>query len=451
MGYNGAMFRVVFLTILLIVPTLANAQFLSPEERAKLEAEYSQLQREIAEWQKVLDETKVKKNSLQGDVTALNAQIKQAEAQIRQKNLEISRLGSQIKAKTARISELSARVAQDLEALATMLRTRAEMDRQPLVVLIFGSTDLSEFFVEADRLATLEKGLQEKVQELKSVKSITEEERLILSKKKDEVLDAKYVVETKKQQVAKNEAEKSKLLSITKSQEQEYQKVLAERQRRAEQIRNALFNLRDSAGIPFGTALDYATLASQKTGVRTALILAILSQESDLGKNVGSCYVTDLTSGTGVGKNTGRVFPNTMKSPRDTVPFERIIKSLGLAWATAPVSCPVGGGGYGGAMGPSQFIPSTWELFAPRLRSALSVFEPNPWDAKHAIMATAVYLSDLRADGQTYSAERNAACRYYSGRACDSRTPINYTYGNAVMQKAEKFQNDIDFLKENAN
>ena len=141
-----------------------------------------------------------------------------------------------------------------------------------------------------------------------------------------------------------------------------------------------------------------------------------------------------------------------MKAPRDTEPFEEITRAVGLNWATTPVSCPLGkiysaSRGYGGAMGPSQFIPSTWQIFVPRLITALGVSQPNPWNPKHAIVATALYLKDLGAAAGTYSAERNAACRYYSGRACDTRSPTNYTYGNAVIAKAEQFQENIDFLK----
>ena len=80
-------------------------------------------------------------------------------------------------------------------------------------------------------------------------------------------------------------------------------------------------------------------------------------------------------------------------------------------------------------------------------REKLDVPFANPWDAKHAIMATALYMQDLGAAGGTYTAERNAACRYYSGRACDSKKPTNYTYGDSVIKKAESFQTNIDFLK----
>jgi hypothetical protein len=136
-----------------------------------------------------------------------------------------------------------------------------------------------------------------------------------------------------------------------------------------------------------------------------------------------------------------------MKAPRDTVPFERITKALGKDWSTTPVSCPQPGG-YGGAMGPTQFIPSTWELFEARIKSTLGVEATNPWNAGHAIMATGIYLQDVGAALQTYTAERNAACRYYSGRACPGTGGAVDAYGTSVVNKAAKFQQDIDFLKD---
>jgi len=56
-------------------------------------------------------------------------------------------------------------------------------------------------------------------------------------------------------------------------------------------IQSRLFSFAGGAtkAIPFAEAYQYADLASTKTGVRTAFILAILTQESNLGKNVGTC------------------------------------------------------------------------------------------------------------------------------------------------------------------
>ncbi|MES2014228.1 MAG: lytic murein transglycosylase [Patescibacteria group bacterium] len=429
-----------------LIPHYAHAEFFSSDDRARLEAQYQEIQKEIAQWQSILDDTQLKKNSLQGDVTMLNAQIKKAEAEIKQRGITISNLTAEINARSAKIKSLDERVVRGQDSLAALLRTVREADNASLPEIILSSKSVSDFFADYDSLIVVERKLAQLFDDIRGAKTKAETERQTLAKQQNQELDAKYVVEAKKKEVAKSESEKNALLAITKNQEATYQKVLAERQQQAAKIRAALFPLRDTNGIAFGTALEYAATASQKTGVRPAFILAILSQESDLGKNVGSCFISNLQTGDGVGKNSGTAFKGVMKAPRDTDPFQKITSALGLPWSTTPVSCPVGGG-YGGAMGPSQFIPSTWILYQTRLAKALGVATPNPWDAKDAIMATALYMADLGADAGTYTSERNAACKYYSGRSCDSKKPANSFYGDAVVAKAEAFQSNIDFLK----
>src|SRR5688572_3654194 len=58
----------------------AGAQELTPSERAELERQYAELQKEIAAQQEIIRQTQAKKNTLQGDVTLLNAQIRAAQA-----------------------------------------------------------------------------------------------------------------------------------------------------------------------------------------------------------------------------------------------------------------------------------------------------------------------------------------------------------------------------------
>ncbi len=428
---------------------------LTEEEKGRLRTEYDAIQQEIVQWQKVLDDTRSKKSSLQGDVTALNAQIAKATAEIKQRNNTISRLAGEINDKTTRISKLQESINRGQESLAKLMRQKHEAETRSLVILALTSENLSEFFSDASDIDSINQELQAKFAQLRSDKNATEVEKKELDEKKNQEQDAKYEVEVKKTVVTQTKNEKNTLLKETTQQEKTYAQVLAERQQRAETIRSALFDLRDTSGISFGTALEYATAAGAKTGVRPAFILAILSQESDLGKNIGSCYVSNIDTGDGVGKNTGSAYEKVMKAPRDTAPFQQITSALGLSWSTTPVSCPLAktytsSRGYGGAMGPSQFIPSTWQTFSPRIASARGIINPNPWDPKDAIMATAIYLGDLGAGAQTYTSERNAACKYYSGRSCDSRTPTNYTYGNQVVAKAETFQQNITFLTDTA-
>ncbi|MCD8495024.1 MAG: lytic murein transglycosylase [Candidatus Pacebacteria bacterium] len=214
-------------------------------------------------------------------------------------------------------------------------------------------------------------------------------------------------------------------------------------------------------GIPFGDAVVFATEAQQKTGVRAALILAVLQQESAMGRNVGTCNrpqdtrkYTDIMPGPVHFQNfvnngrscTGAASPCSWRD--DQTVFLQIVRELGLS-TDQPLSCPLPSGGWGGAMGPTQFIPSTWVTVRDDVARLAGVSTANPWNARHAVLATGVYMSRLGAANGGFTAERNAACRYYSGRNCGESSVPNTFYGDQVMQKASAFQIDIDFLKDN--
>ena len=179
--------------------------------------------------------------------------------------------------------------------------------------------------------------------------------------------------------------------------------------------------------------------------MRPAFVLAILQQESNLGENVGSCVITNLFSGETKSLKSGRVFANGIHPTRDLPLLQTLLRELGRDPLTTNVSCPQAVG-YGGAMGPAQFIPSTWNIMQSAIAAAVGTSVPDPWLSEHAFMASSLYLRDLGAGAGTYSAELNAACRYYSGKAC--RAGPGAGYGNSVMAKAQDIQlNMIDPLQ----
>jgi len=411
------------------------------EQEAKWRAELAATEAEIAKWEGVLSQTKKGTASLQNDAAVLQAKINEAKAFIKKRQVQIEQLTRDIGVKTKTISELEAKMNRGKESLAAILRSTNELDTYSLAEVMFSNKNLSQFFEDIDSYNSIKTSLEQQFNEIRYLQGKTDEERKILAQKRTAEADTKARVEADKKRVELDEKEKQRLITINKTQEKTYQQVIAEKQKVAAQIRAALFALRDTEGIPFGDALKYATLASQKTGVRPALILAILTQESDLGKNQGSCLVNNLETGDGAGKNTGTLFEKVMKAPRDTVPFKSITERLGKDWKMTPVSCPPGtvytsGRGYGGAMGPSQFIPSTWELMKNRLGSNFGIDgdDVNPWNPQHAVLATAMYMADLGAMSSSYSSEIKAACKYYGtgGATC--------VYGRQVMAKAENIQ-----------
>jgi len=153
------------------------------------------------------------------------------------------------------------------------------------------------------------------------------------------------VAQLAKQAVQAQEKEKQKLLAETKGIEANYQKLIASNQKTAAQIRSELFMLRDTAAIPFGTALTYALAAERATGTRAAVTLAVLKQETNLGENLGT--------------GTWRV---DMSPNRDQPVFVFITQALGLnpdQYAGLKETLVR----VGRRDGPGQFIPSTWVCY----------------------------------------------------------------------------------------
>ena len=431
--------------LLLIAPVALVAQELSGEERAKLERQLADLEREMQQTQKTINSLSAEGASLERDIAILDSEIKKAKLQVRSTETEIRALSAGIVIHGRTIGTLTDKMTREQESLAQILRKTDAIDDYSLVEAALSGAEISDFFGDIDSFASIKQAMRESFEELRDTRVATEKEKTGLEGQRtnQEILRSALILD--QQKVQAKEAEKKKLLADTKGQEGMYRQLHSVQAQTAAQIRAKLFPLRDTSGIQFGDAVKYAQTASRITGVRPALILAILSQESDLGKNVGQCLVTDLVSGDGKGKNTGTPFPGTMKAPRDTVPFERLMKAAGRDWQTTPISCPQPGG-YGGAMGPTQFIPSTWEMYEGRIKSSLGVAAADPWNAAHAITATGFYLADVGAAGGTYIAEHTAAARYYAG---GNWATSGQNYGNSVMTKAAAFQKDIDFLSAN--
>ena len=398
--------------------------------RAELESQLAELQKEIDAQQQILQNKQRESVSLERDIAILNAKIDSAKLSIKARALVIENLNQDIGNKEKTIDGLSAKIDRELASLADLLRKTRELDNFSIAEFALSGSDLSAFFEDLDAFQTIKASLAQSFDELRSTKITTEEEKGSLESKVKEENDLKKIQELEKKRIEQQEAEKKDILKISRGVESVYQKIIKDKEKSAAQIRAELFALRGSAAIPFEKAYEYATLVSQKTGVRAALILGIIAEESNLGENVG----------------TGN-WKVDMKAPRDTVPFLDITSRLGLNPDAMPVSKKPWYG-YGGAMGPAQFIPSTWILYEDRIATATGHNPPNPWLPEDAFMATGLLMADNGADKKTYAAERLAALRYLAGWTNATKSAYAF-YGNDVMDLAAKYQRQIDILNAN--
>lgn len=426
-------------------PFVLSAQSMTPEQRAQLERDLAAIELDIQKNQVELTKKQAERTSLERDVAVLEGKIRAEQLAIRQRDLAIKKIRDDIGDKTKGIQTLDSKVAAGQESLAQILRRTREIDETSLVELALGES-ITDLFQEIDDFESVQIALDASFAEMIVTRSDLSARKSALEERQAEESELRQLQVLQRQSLEKIERDKQSLVKLAKGQEATYQQVIVEKQRTAAQIRAALFNLRDSGAIPFGTAYQYAKEAGTALGVRPALILGILRQETNLGENVGACLLTNSPNkGDGKGKNTGRPFSQVMKGSRDVDPFMAITAELGLDSSTQVVSCPQAGG-FGGAMGPAQFIPSTWMLYKDRLAKLTGQNPPNPWSARTAIFATAVLMADNGADNGTRASERLAALRYFAGWANANKSAYRF-YGDGVMGYTDEFQKDIDVLE----
>ncbi len=418
------------------------------EERAELENQLQELERQILEHQKKIQEYRKQGNTLQNEIRALNARINQLNLQIKAINLDLEKLNNDITETQKQINRTENKIDLHKDALSRAIRNLYEADSQSMIEVFLTNNKLSDFFGNLQNITLIQSNLRTALNEVVRLRDELLEQKQELALEKEDMENLKTYRERQKQTVAATQNEKAKLLKVTKGKESEYQKLLKETQETAAEIRSRIFRLLGGGELTFEKAYEYAKLAEGATGVRAAFILAILNQESNFGRNVGKCFYDEIIPQTG----------KTVMNPRDIPIFLELLERLNIDphSVVAKVSCPIlRDGAHGGAMGPAQFIPSTWKLYEEDIARITKNNPPNPWNNADAFVATALFLKDalnssscrsyskLLPDQEQMLLERCAAAQYYAGGRWHT---YRFVYGDPVINKAADFQKDINIL-----
>jgi hypothetical protein len=434
-------------------PLLAVAET-ETERRARLEAELQNVERQILTQSRLVEDKQIERQSLERDISIIEGEIKKAQLGIQARSVAITQLTDQIGEKEIVLSILDEKSKKQRESLADLVRKSSVMADYSLVEVMLSKQSFSEFFTDVATFNSLKESLNESLEILHGIKTDTIAQKDQLATKQETEAEMRRIQELQKQEIERKEREKEQILTVTKGEERAYQQLLESQQKTAAQLRSQLFELLGGGGgIPFPQAVALAKYASQQTGVEAGLILAILEQETNLGSNLGSCIYNDMRGGKVV-----------MHPDRDAPIFLAIAGVLGFDARSRQVSCPIVSNGerygWGGAMGPSQFIPSTWAVYGgivntgngwvysqsdDAIRRINGSGSPaNPFNNQDAFLATALLLRDNGANG-TYAGNRMAALRYYAGWGGASN-PANAFYGDQVMNRKTRLDGDIKVL-----
>ncbi|MFH1188868.1 MAG: hypothetical protein V1652_03430 [bacterium] len=429
------------------------------QERSSLEKQLAELEQQMAEYEKTISDYKRQGVSLKNEIGSLDAKMKQLDLKIQSVTISLQKLDQEIESTTDQISEIEQNIDSKRVAISSMLQRMYEYDKEGLIDMLLANPKLSDFFGSVNDLMTVQDGVHRALGELDGLHTEVVAKKEELVTERTDAVSLRASQKQQKQSVEDVRVEKDTILAVTKGKESAYQKLLEDTKKTAAEIRSRIFRLVGGGELTFGEAYELAKIAEQTTGIRAAFILAILTQESGvnglIGANLGQCYYHEKR-------------PNAdgaVMRKREQVVFIDLMRELGKDPETTPVSCPiVSDGAYGGAMGPAQFMPSTWNLYKDRIGGVTGANPPSPFNNLDAIVGTALYLKDSYESSscRTYKSdscrdyglcsvdeveellERCAASKYYAGSRWYT---FRWAYGEPVVERAQKFQKDIDVLE----
>lgn len=440
---NGALAFFVFAA--LSVPLLVYGQTSTNSQRDTLAKQLEALEKEAAELDSQISQTQTEARTLANQIKIFDSEIRRREIEIQKLALAVRQADIDIRAKVSGIAELETRIDKDRVILARSIQKLAEYDQENIVSILAKNDTLSGFFSALDSIKSLQSQVEDLVNQLRGDKLQLEKDKNELEDFRAEQLSLKALAEVERRAVAEKKAEKARILKLTRGKETVYQQLLAQKKRDIVALKTQLFYI-ERTGISAEDALKFAELAASRTGIRTAFLLALLEVET--GKQFeGGVISAGTYLGTGNWKkdmydcyvNLGR--KSAAESQKNA--FFAITSKLNLDPEKMPVSRRPSYG-CGGAMGPAQFIPTTWLLFEAKAAELTGHNPPNPWSIEDAFTASAVFLADAGAKSQTRTGELAAARTYISGKPnCPSSGLARsacIAYANRVLSLA----GDID-------
>lgn len=272
-----------------------------------------------------------------------------------------------------------------------------QYEQTSMIDVILGMENLGSLLSERRTWQELQERSLALVAELREKQQVLADRVADLEKQKNDWQQLKKLQSYQQADLAEQRAEKNRFLTLKQREQARYAQEIAEAKVAREEAEKNVFSLR-GAGVQlaFTDAWEAAKFASSVTGVRPALLLGILKVETNVGEWVGS------------GK-----FPDDMH-PDSREAFLRITQQLKLDPYTAPISKrPVTYQGWGGAMGPGQLMPSTWEAILSRVAELMKKAVPNPYELADSLVAVGIMLADRGATDP--SKEIEAVARYIAG------------------------------------
>jgi putative PIN family toxin of toxin-antitoxin system len=376
----------LFLFVGLFLPGLTLAA-----EAEDLQSEITALDQKITELRSQRDTTAAEQDLINAQIKRLEKTLEQTQASLGSTKQELQTTTKEAQATTATLGDLEQKIATAKDNLRQLVRALYQQEQESLLKAFIRNWSLSEVMSEHTAYQILQARTAALIHDLRLQEEELARKEQELKEQQSDLLQLQRLQTAQTATLASQRQEQSAFLQKKQVEQATYEHLLAEAKQAREEIAQQVFSLQSSGQkveVKLNDAVSVARYVSEKTGVRPALLLAVLKVESNLGKSVG----------------TGS-FPGDMH-PLSIEPFKRLTAKLGLDPYATPISLG------GGAIGPGQFLPQTWETLEGRVASLLGQSLANPFELTDAMLGTGLYLADRGAGNP--ASEYEAVGRYIS-------------------------------------
>ena len=222
-------FSFIILALLIIVPIAFSCAQTAEELNAKISqknADIDKLEKEIKQYQSQLNDLAKEKNSLNVSLKQLDLTRKKLVADIAITENKIEKTNFKIQELSLEINNKEDTITRDIDAIKIEIRKTNEFDLDSMIETILSENSFTNMWNDIDNMAVVREKIREKIIELKQIKSDLEDTRKETMDARNELVILKSQLADQKKIVDQNTAEKKKLLTQTKNNETNYQKLL---------------------------------------------------------------------------------------------------------------------------------------------------------------------------------------------------------------------------------
>ncbi len=205
------------------------------------QAQIQELEKQIAQYNQLVQTTKTQGATLKAEITRMQNQINKLEAEVRLTQTKISQTSLKIKGLTSDISTQNIELERQRSNLMEIIQALDDYDQSSPLALFLSSGNFSDVLSQVQYVSNLQSGIQEKLQSIRETKAQLETQKTQNESYKSSLEDLRGQLKGQSAVLDNQKGEKDSLLKTTKNQEKAYQSTLTTLQQQRDQIENEIF------------------------------------------------------------------------------------------------------------------------------------------------------------------------------------------------------------------